>query len=311
MREKYFGGAVWYETLTSTDPAWQVAKLPDREPWVDLLNAGLDFATRHGLEGPFRERFRGIVAGDMTPERAKAEGRLAYFPIWEVANELIVAVYCERALGWRFVAHEPNGRGERLGDWEFEMPSGTPVFVEVKSIQEAPWVNFSGVFARGSYAQRLRGVLARAYKQLPDDRPTLVVLVGDWTLEWSHGIRYSDLFEAMFGRFEVRMTVMTEDPQITYAGPSFREMLVHGTKHRRIGMVAGLVVRYGFEAPGLGFYAIDNPYAYETQRIADSDIAGATRFMVSGASGCDIEGIAPASAWELIRRGCVGESCDA
>jgi hypothetical protein len=145
-------------------------------------------------------------------------------------------------------------------------------------------------------------VLSRAYQQLPaDDRAVAVVLVGDWLLEISHGILLGDLFAALFGTYEIRFEVMTDDPQMTYAGPSFRDMLVHGTKHRRLGTVGGLITR-GLSEPRPMLYTIDNPYAYPPQRLPEKDLESVHRFVVDGdGRGFEKPGIGSEGAWSRMR----------
>jgi hypothetical protein len=301
LRPAFFAGLRWYDELAEPKDdeisAWRVAKWTDSAWWIDLLNAGLSFARVHGLESRFRASFASIRPQDLLHQRAQAEGRSVSFPIWEIANELIVAGYLERVCGWDLIQHEPAGHGARLGDWQFRSQSGRQVFVEVKSLAEMR-PSGNSVFNRGSYAPRLRGVLARAYRQLPaDDRAVLVVLVGDWLLEIPFGIMHGDLFAALYGKYEVRFQAMVPDPQITYAGPSFREMMVHRGKHRRLGTVAGLITR-GCDEPGPALYAIDNPFASPTQRLTESDLQDVRRFVVDDTGfGKEIAGVDPSECW--------------
>ncbi|MGH2372435.1 MAG: hypothetical protein ACRDIC_03015 [bacterium] len=126
------------------------------------------------------------------------------------------------------------------------------------------------------------------------------MVVGRELISIPFGIMHGDLFAALFGRFEVRFTVMTDDPQITYAGPSFRDMLVQGSKHRRLGAVAGLITR-GFMEPGLHLYAIHNPYAFSEQRLSEEALAGVHQFCFQGARGYEQDGRLPVVGWERLR----------
>ncbi len=310
LRSHFFGQAEWYDGLQvpgdNEVSAWRVAKWQEKAWWIDLLNAALHFARRNGLAQTYRQRFAGVRSADLLEARARAERRTVPFPIWEIANELVVAAYLADVLGWRLVEHEPLGSGMRRGDWLFETPSGQEVFVEVKSLTEPMWQPTTGAFSRGDYGPRLRQVLSRAYRQLPSrDCATFVALVGDWPLECSHGILHSDLFAAMYGKYEIRLQVMTEDPQITYAGPSFREMLVHGGKHRRLGAVGGLIIR-GLDDPGMSFYTIDNPFADTGRRLREGDLIEMTRFIVVDWRGEELSGVDPATAWGRMRAGASG-----
>jgi hypothetical protein len=306
LRPAYFGGLNWYETLAAPAgdevSAWRVAKSQDAAWRIDLLNAGLSFASSHGLQVQIKSKFARIRAQDLLPEPARAEMRLVSFPIWEVANEVIVAAYLERVLQWELCEYEPVGRGAHLGDWTFRTRSGRYVFVEVKSLAElGPGPN-AGTFTRGDYSPRLRQVLSHAYQQLPaDDRAVAVVLVGDWLLEISHGILLGDLFAALFGKYQIRFKVMTDAPHMTYAGPSFRDMLVHGSKHRRLGTVGGLITR-GLCEPRPLLYFIDNPYAYPAQRLPEEDLEQVHRFVVDdGGRGLEKPGIGSEGAWGRMR----------
>src|SRR5262249_34233219 len=131
----------WYAELRAKGPrnlwpAWRVTR--SREPawWKGALEVAGRFAIEHDLLDVYRSRFAGIPLNDLTTDRANREFRMSTSPIWEIANELIVARYLERVLRWRYTAHEPPGDKDRRGDWQFETPSGRPVFVEVKSVQE-------------------------------------------------------------------------------------------------------------------------------------------------------------------------------
>lgn len=169
--------------------AWYLAKGDENDWGAQLLNAALHWADLHGLSEHYRTRFEGITPVDVQPQRAEAENRLPSFPIWQIANELVVGCYLERVVGWTYGRHEPDGRQGHRGEWQFTTPSGRDVFVEVKSMSEPDWSQASGVFSRPDYRNRITKPLGEAYKQLPDDgRATLVVLVAEFKLSISHGI---------------------------------------------------------------------------------------------------------------------------
>jgi len=281
LRPTFFGGCEWYETLSlpaEVPTAWWVAKDTEPNIWVGVLNAALAFAVEHDLTDIYARRFAGISPQELRHDRAQRKGRTCSFPIWEIANELLVARYLERVLNWKFDQHEPRGRGERRGDWEFITPAGQAVFTEVKSIREVEGP--TGVFS-ANFTPKVRDAIARAYAQLPNDRGVLVVLVGGGlTLDMPARLpMLSWLFSALFGEFQITFNVMPYDPESTQAGPSFRDRLVHSTKHRRIGCVAALRPG-GMDVPSFGFYAIHNPYAYENARIAQKDLGEAFQFAV-------------------------------
>lgn len=277
--------------------AWYLAKLNEPRPYIGLLNAALAFAVEHGLTDVYRTRFGGISSGDISPGRAKAEGRGVDFPIQEIANELLVARYLERVFGWRLVEHEPRGDKDRRGDWQFLTPRGRAVFVEVKSLAEPEW---QGVFTP-NFSPRLRRLLARAYRQLPaDGRGVLVVLVGGLTLDAPAGNRMlGHLFGALFGTYQITFQVMPFDPNTVQGGPSFWDMLVQSEKHRRLGCVAALQPG-GLLAPELDFYAIHNPYADAGARLAPEDMDDANQFVVGADGRGSFVGNVDAAAWPKL-----------
>ena len=308
LRSLVFGGLSWYDALDesnpSTWPAWRVAKSNEQAWWAALLNSAFAFAQDHSLVETYRAKFGGISLSELRLEKADREARTSTFPIWQIANELIVARYLERVLGWRYESHEPPGRALRRGDWQFRTSNGRRVFVEVKSLRERERLG-TGVFNRPSYSGRLRGVLKEAYAQLPDDgRATLVVLVGNELLRIPFGVMHGDLFQALYGQMQVTFNVMPYDPTSLRMGPSFREMFVHGAKHRRLAWAAGLAVA-GFELPGLRFYAIENPYADPAVHIERRAFGNVERFVVDedGRGQLD-EGLHPKEVWPLMAYPC-------
>lgn len=280
--------------------AWFVAKQSGH--WAEaLLSSCAAFADEHGLLHQFRAKFAGIRSIDLTPHRAASEARSVSSSIWAIAHELVVARYLERVLGWSFAEYEPLGYKSLRGDWEFTTTAGARVFVEVKTIDEPEPIATSGVYSRGIASRRIRNVVKTAYRQLPDDdRATLVVLAGREILAISHGIMLGDVFQTLFGQFQVRFKPFETDPDYR-AGPSFRDMLVHGTKHRRLGTVAGLCIS-GLDIPYLRFYAIDNPYARATVRLRESDLAPVARFFVDMiGKGVEERGLSLEDAWARMR----------
>lgn len=309
LRPVMFAGADWYELLSPTAPeptAWYLARAPENEWWVQLLSAAFEFAVEHDLVEHYRKRFAGIRAVELTPARAFVEGRQVGFPIWAIANELVVARYLERVLGWTYLAMEPNGRGARRGDWLFRAPSGREVFVEVKSVAEPDRYTGDAAVHVGvwpDYRPRIRDVVKEGYKQLPDDeRGTLIVLVGNEILGISHGIMHGALFSALFGQYQITFTAIPEFlPESMRAGPSFHDMLVQPGKHRRLGCVAALVVR-GLDVPGVRFYPIHNPFAYKSVRTAADDFGDSNQFVFSESDGHEVDGVHPREAWERMKR---------
>lgn len=269
LRPLLFDGSEWYQSLEPpTDnaaSAWFMSKQPGN--WAaEVLSVAARFAAQHDLLEHYRGCFQGIRFQDLLPERAKANRRSVTSPIWVIAHELIVAAYLQNVLGWIYVLHEPPGYKTTRGDWEFVTPAGRHVFVEVKTAEEPDVVETAGVFSRGVKSKQLREIIRGAYKQLPDDgRANLLVIVGREMLEISHGIELGDLYQTLFGEYQIRFRPFEDDPKFR-GGPSMRDMQIHGTKHRRIGCIAGMHL-YGSDFPRIGFYVIDNPFAYKGTRL--------------------------------------------
>lgn len=180
--------------------AWYLAKGDENDWSVKLMNIALQWADSHGLADVYRTRFAGVPPVDVQPQRAEAEHRLPTFPLWQIANELVVGCYLERVLGWTYEQHEPLGRQRHRGEWQFTTPSGRTVFVEVKSLKEADWSRATGAFSRPDYRGRIMSALAEAYPQLPDDdRATLVVIVGDFIVSLTHSVMLGDIYQTLFG----------------------------------------------------------------------------------------------------------------
>lgn len=310
FRPLLFEGAAWYEEAVEPGDdgpiaVWRLVKARENAWWVQLLNAAFSFAIRHDLVEVYRTRFAGIRSADLTPERAQAAGRSVLGPIWEIANELVAACYLERVHGWRFERHEPRGRNQHRGDWQFITPNGHQVFVEVKSLAERDWSDTGpDVFMRPDYRPRIRDVLKGAYAQLPDDeRSTFVVLVGHEMLSIPVGIMHGDLFQALFGQMQVSFPVGAEfSTAKVRLGPSFRDMLVQHAKNRRLGCAAGLFVS-GCEAPGLKFYSIHNPWAHSHVRLPSSELGDGVQFVFDeDGFGREFGGVHPREAWARMAR---------
>ena len=300
-----FSDLPWYEGIHAPSAqgepsAWYLAKDPDPEWNVCVLRAALKYAESKSLWSEYRDRFGKIRLVELSPERARAENRDVDFPIWELATEIFVAAYLEHFLGWTFDSHEPPGHRKRLGDWQFREPSGSLVFVEVKTLCEPPWRASSGF--RRSNAPRLQNLLARAYHQLPDDgRATLVVVVGYDFIRLPPGpLLAGDLGTALFGEFVVRFPVMVPDSRITYAGPSFHNMLLGHAKHRRLGVVAGFVMS-GRLAPAPTLYALHNPFANDEVRVPAAAFGDCLQFVWPDEGGHTVGRVNPAAAWNGIR----------
>ena len=300
LRADFWGGSEWYADLEKprddVPSAWWLAKGECASWFATIANVGLAYGVRRGLREPFRRRFQAIPARDVTYQRAFAERRSPSFPIWEILSELVAAAFIDGTLGWEYGSHEPPGHQRTRGDWEFVSPEGVTVFIEVKSLGE--WVGGDGVGARPSYSPRLSSLLKRAYRQLPRDRPTLVVIVGTNSeiLRMPFGLLHSDLFQAFFGRTIGRMKfdgVQASDLRI---GPSFRGMFVHRSKHSRLGAAIALNLR-GLDDPLPELYGVQNPFARPESALPPSALAPLTRLVVEEGDGEIVSGASPEQIW--------------
>lgn len=308
LRPLLFAGARWYETLEEPGPdeesAWYVAKSPEPFSWpTKVLSAAAAFAVDHGILPTYRARFAGVRAIDITAKRAERERRNASTKIWEIAHELIAGRFLERVLGWEFLQHEPAGAENCRGEWEFRTNRGRTVFVEVKTVAEREYYENTGAFSRGPKVSRIESLVRRAYPQLPDDgRANLVILAGREIFALPAGILHGDLFQAMFGRMEVRFEPLSDDKTMR-RGPSRRGTLVNQTKNRRVGCIAGLRL-VGLDLPEVQFHAIDNPYATDHCRLLEDELANAHRFVVDAAGrGEARKGLPLQQVWKLMVAG--------
>lgn len=305
-RVEFFGGARWYPRLiepVDEPSAWSVVKGPlEDDMWAMLLNAALGFALAHDLLDPYRKRFEGLSLGHFTLTRAEKEGRTQSFPIWDIANELVVGSYLERVLGWRLTAYRPPGKGQHVGEWQFKTGTEQSVFVEVKSLKEPIIRPSANAYSHGIDAGRIAKVLDKAYDQLPNnDCGTLVVLVGNRPL-WTHPTAplVGAVPAALFGHFGISFQVLPYDPESERAGPSFHDTFVQEKKNRKLGCVAALRPA-GLEEPTLAFYAIHNPYAHESAKIDPLAFGDSWQMVFNGDQGQFVGTDDPTGAWAKIR----------
>lgn len=305
LRAEFWGGSEWYVALEKprddVPSAWWLAKGESTSWSATIANVGLAYGVRCGLSESFRNRFQAIPASDVTYERALAERRSPSFPIWEILSELVAAAFIDGTLGWKYGSHEPPGHLLKRGDWEFVTPEGVTVFIEVKSLGE--WVSGDGVGFRPSYSSRLSSLLKRAYRQLPKDRPTLVVVVGTNSeiLRMPTGLLHSELFQAFFGRTIGRMTLDGDQASNLRIGPSFRDMFVHRSKHSRLGAAIALNLR-GVDDPLPELYGVQNPFARPESALPPSALAPLTRLVVEDGEGAIVSGSSPKQIWAQMLR---------
>ncbi|MBK8246662.1 MAG: hypothetical protein IPK85_04590 [Gemmatimonadetes bacterium] len=302
-RAQWFQDLPWYRALEEPGhgeaSAWYLAKMAEHRAQHDLLNTALAYAEAHDLQRPFLSRFGGIALRDLSPAKARAELRSVTAPIWNVADELLVASFLERVLHWEFDHHEPRGHRDYKGDWQFRTPDGQVVFVEVKSVSE-PEYPTTGVFSRPHFIPRLHQLLKGAYRQLPDDeRANCVVIVahGGIILEIPYGIRFGDLFQAFFGETVFRAPFDGTSVGELSLTSTHREMFVQPNKNRRLGAVMGFDLGGGISDPAPVCYAIHNPLGHERNVLTLSATEGLQRFHVQADEPRLERGLSPIEIW--------------
>lgn len=305
LRPLLFQDAPWFPGLTedTTDywVLWRITKSPESAWWRGLLIAAAAFARDHGLLLQYRQAFAGIRTASMADSASVRKSRSSVTPIWEIAYELVVGLFLEHVLRWQFVRRDPPGYKRRVGDWEFITPSGRTMFIEVKAMLE-PEVHGTRVFSHGVASDRVTAELRGAYKQLPrDSRSTMVVLAGNgFTTSLAHGVMSSDLFQTLYGRMQVTFKVMPYVGGSERLGPSFYDTFAHAGKHRRLGCAAGLHITGGAD-PGLVFYAIRNPYADPACQLAPEDFGDALQFWVDDSGhGQELGDVKAPERWKNI-----------
>ena len=304
LRPLLFEDATWFDGLSDDTPGhwvlWRITKSAETAWWREVLIAAAAFARDHDLLREYRRRFAGVDYNALADSHRDGHGSDVLAPLWYIANELITGMYLERALGWTLVAHEPCGYRDCVGDWEFLTPTGRTAFVEVKSIVESSPAG--GVFWRGVASDRLTSVLRGAYRQLPrDTRSTMVVVAGNGLITaLSHEVMFTDLFQTLFGQMQISFTVMPYVEGSERVHPSFYDTFAHAGKHRRLGCVVGLNIG-GLDTPGLVFYAIHNPYADAKCRFTREDFGDALQFWVDpDGTGNEIGAVRAQDRWRQI-----------
>src|SRR5688572_19833468 len=117
LRPLLFGGLPNFDSLSAVDdhlwPVWRVTRSDEPAWWIGALNAAAAFAEEHGLLERYRAKFASIPVSELRTDKAEAARRSSVFPVWEIANELVVGRLLNRLLGWKLQVHEPAGRGSR------------------------------------------------------------------------------------------------------------------------------------------------------------------------------------------------------
>lgn len=157
-------------------------RFPSCPEWADEVEEWLRFIERQGQFGRYLPRLRGLPT---QRDETLAEISAGYF----------LSTKCNLPI----LAWEPTGSPGKRGDFLLGRPGWQPIFVEIKSpgwemeiaAQEGPdsprllqEKHLPGVECRSTEpAVAIRYAVSRAARQLPDSRPTLVVLVDDLAVE--------------------------------------------------------------------------------------------------------------------------------
>lgn len=126
-------------------------------------------------------------------------------PEWDqfiqARNELLSAWYFETELG-KTLRFRPTGNGHSIGEFEVVAQGGANIFVEVKSPWRQPPPNHAW---SGHDGHQIRQNVDRARRQLPNDRPTLVIVSGN--LPGGLSDPFSGMIQALYGEPVIRIPV--------------------------------------------------------------------------------------------------------
>lgn len=124
----------------------------------------------------------------------------------QARNELMSAWYFETELR-KTLRFRPPGNGQSVGEFEVVVQGGVDIFVEVKSPWRQPPPNH--VWS-GHDGPHIRQNVDRARRQLPNDRPTLVIVSGN--LPGGLSDPFSGMVQALYGEPVIRIPI-GEDAQ--------------------------------------------------------------------------------------------------
>lgn len=111
----------------------------------------------------------------------------------QARNELMAAWFSEAILG-KEISFRPAGSGNSVGEFEILQDSAAGIFVEVKS----PWQQTpENQVWSGHDGPSIRQNVDRARRQLPNNRPTLVIVSGN--LPGGLSDPFSGMIQALYG----------------------------------------------------------------------------------------------------------------
>jgi len=288
LRKQMFRGLKWYEELAPPADAgepptvWYLVKGPLESGPVKVVNTALKYISEKGLfEHYHNERFKGLRPKELTFETTRSKRKKVVSPLMDILNEPLTALFLDNVLGWDFRAYRPGGKGRHEGEWLFEYGEKQQVFVEVKTISEAPKPQV-GTY---NYVNRIKKALKSAYYQLPESGySTLVVLHDLLTPSLSslpEGVNF--VLDALFGKEVTTTPVGSSDPQgqarLTRLN---RDKWVQPQKNRNLGAVATL----GYLArSSIDFYwywrVYHNPYCHPEAAIFPRAFGNCRQFVWS------------------------------
>jgi len=245
LRGQMFRGLEWYEELAppagAGEPptAWYLVNGPLESGQAKVVNAVLRYVYKRGLYEQYRKRFKGLRPKDLTFETTRSKRGKVVSPLMAILNEPLTALFLENVFGWDFRAYQPSGKGSRKGDWLFEYERNQRVFVEVKTISEAPKPQVGTC----NYVNRIKKTLDSAYNQLPKSRHSTLVVLHDLLIpslsSLPEGVNF--MLDALFGKEVITIPVGPNGPQgqamLTRLN---RDKWVQPQKNRNLGAVATL-----------------------------------------------------------------------
>lgn len=287
LRKHMFKGLKWFEELTppagAGEPptAWYLVKGPLESGQAKVVNTVLGYIYEKGLYEQYRRKFKGLRPKALTFETARSKREKVVSPIMEILNEPLTALFLDNMLGWDFRAYQPGGKGRHKGEWLFEYGGKQQVFVEVKTISEAPEPQV-GTY---NYVDRIKKTLDSAYDQLPESGYSTLVVLHDLLIpslsSLPEGVNF--VLDALFGKEVTTAPVGSSDPQgqarLTRLN---RDKWVQPQKHRNLGAVATLGYLARISIDFYWFWRVyHNPYCHPEAAISPRAFRNCRQFVWS------------------------------
>lgn len=159
-------------------------------------------------------------------------------PDWDqfiqARNELLSAWYFESVLQ-KNLRFRPQGNGQSVGEFEVVVPENPAIFVEVKSPWQQPPPNSAW---SGHDGPQIRQNVDRARRQLPNDRPTLVIVSGN--LPGGLSDPFSGMVQALYGEPVIHVPVGGDAQNLQPRDGLIPSGLFQPTANTRISAVATL-----------------------------------------------------------------------